>query len=158
LAGVSPRAGPPTWTNNPNRADIDRAVAYETKALQQIAKEHGLSRFSVIRHQEHVTSKLAKAAHAAQATEANSLLSRIENAIATCERIADAAEDKKNWTPAVAAIRELIKALELLGRVKGEPFVAHVSKNNRGNLTSREESCPRRLSLLLARLGPRAAV
>ncbi len=111
---------------SPRRAELDRAIACEAKPLRQLATEFGLTHFSLMRHRAHVPARLAKAAEAQQASEATTLLARVENAIQRCERIADAAEHKKDWAPAIAAIRELVKALELLGRVRGELDAAKV--------------------------------
>lgn len=121
---------------SPHRPELDAELVRGAKSLRLLASETGLSPWALHRHRQHIPAQLVHAEQVAQVTQAGTLLSRIEKVIARCERISDAAELKKDWPPAVAAIRELIKALELLGRVKGELDAARVQVNVQQNIVN----------------------
>ncbi|MGA3090568.1 MAG: hypothetical protein ABSD75_18300 [Terriglobales bacterium] len=61
-----------------------------------------------------------KAVQATEMFEATSLLGRVEALILRCEDIAKLAEQEKHWVGASAALREVGRSLELLGRITGQ--------------------------------------
>jgi hypothetical protein len=90
-------------------------------SISEISRTFKIPYHSIDRHKKnHVSKTLTKAKHAEEVTAATSLLGRVERIMARCESIAEAATRERDWSPAIAASRELRGCLELLGRLSGE--------------------------------------
>lgn len=135
---------------SPQRAEIDRLLV-ERVPLRRIAERSGTSVTALHRHgHAHVAQGLVKAKEANEIAEANSLLGRVEQLMSRSERIAGRAERAKQWSPAVAALREVRACLELLAELQGE--LKRTQNNNvyvSLGITSREELEAQLKTLLL---------
>jgi transposase-like protein len=102
---------------HPERKAIDAAIvggAY----YRAVARQFGLTRDSVRRHQEnHVSPALVKVAAERQA---RSLLQRVQDLVDRTEALLERAEQSGSVVQALAAVRELRGSYELLGRATGE--------------------------------------
>src|SRR5215210_4282158 len=99
---------------------IDVALV-QREPYRRIAPHYGLSERSLRRHaKEHLPELLVKAKEAVDVADADSLLERVESLYKRTEAILKAAEDNKEYSTALAAIRECRGNLELLGRVTKE--------------------------------------
>ncbi len=91
------------------------------ESYRAIARQYGVSKDALSRHtQEHLPELLARAKDAVEVAEADSLLSRVEGLYKRTEAILEAAESNREWSTALAAVRECRGNLELLGRVTKE--------------------------------------
>jgi hypothetical protein len=89
--------------------------------MRGIARKHGLSDDSVSRHaKSHLPKTLAVAATARAEAQAGSLLERVRAAEEHARRLAFRAEADGDVRGAVAGLRVLLDALELLGKVAAE--------------------------------------
>lgn len=115
---------PPTCSvcRHADRAAIE-AAHVEGRSLRVIAAQFaGTSAWSLQRHFGHVPGIIAQAtAHdAAQNAATGKLPARVEDLIVEAQKILAGAKKRKQWSPALAALRENRALLELLGRLNGE--------------------------------------
>jgi hypothetical protein len=91
-------------------------------SLRKIAEQSGLSLWAVHRHGKHVARIVAKASEskARQASDATSLLTRVEGLLAESRKIAVAAKRDKAWPAAISALKEVRSCCELLAKLRGE--------------------------------------
>jgi hypothetical protein len=109
---------------SPKRAEIDQQLV-ERVPLRRIAEQCGTSVTALHRHSHaHVAQSLTQAKQASEVADADSLLGRVEQLISRSQRIAERAEKAKQWSPAVSALGEVRRCLELLAELQGE-----ISKN-----------------------------
>jgi hypothetical protein len=88
---------------------------------RNITQHYGVSKYALTRHaKEHLPELLARAKDAVEIAEADTLLDRVEGLYKRTEAILEAAEEDKEYSTALAAIRECRGNLELLGRVTKE--------------------------------------
>jgi len=105
---------------SPSRLNIEEALLSNIP-LRTISKRFLFSTAALHRHRRnHLSSKLVKAVQAAEVLEATTLLGRVEALILRCEDIAKLAEQEKHWVGASAALREVGRSLELLGKITGQ--------------------------------------
>ena len=114
-----------------DRPGIDEALVSGT-SLRNIAEQFGLAVSSLHRHKHgHVPVALAKARDAQKVADAEGLLGQIQKLTAEARKIKSMAEDKGDLRTALSAIRELVRMVELLAKLRGEldesPKVAVVS-------------------------------
>lgn len=118
------RRMPPTCSicRHPERAAIEEQHIKGT-SLREIAKLHsGTTPWSLARHFKHIPAIIAKvtAHQVAQNVATGKLPARVEELIVEAQKILAGAKKKKQWSPALAALRENRALLELLGRLSGE--------------------------------------
>lgn len=99
---------------------IDKALV-DNESHRNIAKRFDLNAAAVYRHKtNHLPKLMIKAKDAETVVHASSLMNRVEKIMARCELIAETSTKAGDWTPAIAASRELRGCLELLGKLSGE--------------------------------------
>jgi DNA-binding FrmR family transcriptional regulator len=112
---------------HPARSAIENAVLSGGVSLRRIAAEiGGTSAWAIRRHRAHLPKELVRGERAEEVAAADSLLARLELLIGRFHGIATMAESRKDWTPAVQALREVRQALELLARLRGELDAARI--------------------------------
>ena len=100
--------------------EIDRSLV-DGEGYRAVAQRCGISPDAVFRHKtNHLPKLLIKAKDAEAVVHASSLMNRVEKIMARCELIAETSTKAGDWTPAIAASRELRGCLELLGKLSGE--------------------------------------
>lgn len=88
---------------------------------RRIASQFGMSDKSVGRHEKnHLIPKLAVSMKANEMTQSEILLSKIEELESDAQDIKRELLDNKDHIGALKAIRELVRILELLARIRGE--------------------------------------
>lgn len=105
---------------HPQVADVnDAVIAGEPHTA--VAKRFGVSRFSIRRHAvRHVPVLMAEAAAAHRFTQAVTLVDRLEQLTGEAHRIKGKAEASGDLRTSLAAVRELVRVVELLARLDGE--------------------------------------
>ena len=114
-----------------DRPGIDEALVSGT-SLRNIAEQFRLAVSSLHRHMHgHVPVALAKARDAQKVADGEGLLGQIQKLTVEARTIKSMAEDKGDLRTALSAIRELVRMVELLAKLRGEldesPKVAVVS-------------------------------
>ena len=105
---------------HPDREAIDRALV-AGESYRAIAQRFAVSRHAAGRHaREHLPAMLAQAQDAAEVTQANDLLAQVEDLQRQAQVIKDKAERSGDLRTALAGIRELVRIVELLGKLRGE--------------------------------------
>ena len=112
-------------------AEVDRQLVSGT-SLRNIAEQFRFAVTSLHRHKHrHVPAALAKARGAQQVAEAEGLLGQLQELTVEARRLKSKAENKGDLRTALSAIRELVRMVELLAKLRGEldesPKVAVVS-------------------------------
>ena len=107
-----------TVCDHPHLRAIDRALVMG-KSVRDVATEYQLSRSAVGRHRkDHLAKKLQRAEQNSLA-EANRLVSMTWGVAARLRGLLDKAEGGGDLRTAVAAARELLHALENVGKLTG---------------------------------------
>lgn len=110
------------------REEIDADLVERRGSMSGIARKHGLSGDSVSRHaKSHLPKTLSVAAASRKEAHAGTLLERVRSAEEHARRLAVRAEEEGDIRAAVAGIRVLLDALELLGKVAAERESSAVS-------------------------------
>lgn len=105
---------------HPKRAEIEKAML-DGASLGEIAKRFGTTKSSLHRHRkDHVTANLAQAKQAREVANAETVLDYSATLRDKALDILDKAEESKDWTLALRAIRECKGVLKLLAEVSGE--------------------------------------
>ena len=109
-----------TVCDSPHRREIDRCLVEGTSRLG-VANRYGLAETSVRRHVEsHLPARLRRAAEVSRTTESRSLRDRIESIVSHLEQMGEVAKASGDRKAYVEMARELLRALELQGKVSGE--------------------------------------
>jgi len=109
-----------TVCTHPDRAEIDGRLVTGT-TLREIAETFRLTITSVHRHQHsHLPASLKRAHQAHLAAEADGLLARLEELTSEAHRLKGKAEAAGDLRTALSAIRELVRIIELLAKLRGE--------------------------------------
>jgi hypothetical protein len=91
------------------------------EAYRGIAKRFGASESAIYRHQqEHLPAALVKAKDMAEVVQADSLMGKIRILELEARRLGKKAEAAGDLRAAMAAIRELVRIVELLAKIQGE--------------------------------------
>ena len=86
---------------------IEAALLRNT-SMRALAEKYGLaSHYPLHRHRKHLPERLTLAKHAEDVAAASTLLQRVEGVIGECKAIIDSAKKGKDWSAAVAALREI---------------------------------------------------
>jgi vancomycin resistance protein YoaR len=97
------------------------AALLGNETYRNIAKRFGASESAVFRHQrEHLPAALVKANDAAEVVAADSLMGKITQLEQEARRLGKKAEDAGDYRGAMAAVRELVRIVELLAKLQGE--------------------------------------
>lgn len=100
--------------------DIDKALI-EGETFRALSRQYTLSRDALRRHKmEHLPTAMAKAKEAEEASHGDNLLDHLGELREQAQRIAQKAEDAKNYTAALGGVRELVRIVELLAKLRGE--------------------------------------
>ncbi len=104
---------------HPKRSEVDAALL-AGEPYRTVSDRFGPSKTALLRHREHVPAALAEARQAERVADADSLLDKVRGLEADARRIGAAAEKAGDARTALAAVRELIRIVDLLGRLRGE--------------------------------------
>lgn len=106
---------------HPDRASIDSSLVTGTASLRSLASLYTVSEAALRRHKaNHLPEALARAQEAQEAAHGDTLLTQVRELHGRARRILDRAENARDWSTALKAIREARGCLELLGRLMGE--------------------------------------
>ena len=106
--------------SHPDVEGINEALVVG-ETLRDIAGRFGISKSSLARHKDaHLPAHLAKAQDAEEAAQADDLLSQIEDLRGQAQVIKDKAEKAGDLRTALQGIRELVRIVELLAKLRGE--------------------------------------
>jgi hypothetical protein len=105
--------------SHPDRAEIDQAIL-EGLAFRIIAQRFDLHPSAVCRHKKHIQSDLVKAKEAEIVTQADDLLGKLTGLEAEARRIGGLAETTGDLRLALQAIRELVRIVEIMAKIRGE--------------------------------------
>ncbi len=108
-----------TVCKSPCRDEVDRALLDGTPH-QDIARHTSLSRWAIRRHETHLPALLARSSKAAEVARADDLVSQLGQLTEDARRIQEKAERSQNFSAALGAIRELVRIVELLAKLRGE--------------------------------------
>lgn len=109
-----------TVCGHAKRNVIDDALVSGT-SLRKIAEQFQLKATSLHRHlHTHLPPALVKAQNAQEVAAADGLLSRLEQLTDEARRVKTKAEKAGDLRTALAAIRELVRIVELLAKLRGE--------------------------------------
>jgi hypothetical protein len=101
-------------------SDINAALL-RNEAYRAIAKRFGASESAIYRHQqEHLPKALVKATEASEVAQADTLIGKITQLEQEARRLGKKAEDSGDLRAAMAAVRELVRIVELLAKLQGE--------------------------------------
>lgn len=103
-----------------SRDEIDALLIAGREPLRNIAVRFGTSPTSLLRHREHIPKALAVVASAREEARAETLLDQIHAAKEHAVRLVRRAEEDGDVRGAVAGLRVLLDALELVGKVAAE--------------------------------------
>jgi len=105
---------------HPERVAIETALA-DGESYRAIANQFSVSRQAVGRHvKDHIPMALAAAKDAILVASGDSLLEQIESLRHQAQTIKDKAERDGDYRTALAGIRELMRIIELLAKLRGE--------------------------------------
>ncbi|MBF0437961.1 MAG: hypothetical protein HQL93_02450 [Magnetococcales bacterium] len=100
--------------------DIDKALV-EGETFRALSRQYLLSRDALRRHKmDHLPVAMAKAKEAEETSHGDNLLDHLGELREQAQRIAQKAEEAKNYTAALAGVRELVRIVELLAKLRGE--------------------------------------
>jgi len=143
-----------TVCKSPCREEVDRALLAGTPH-QDIARHTSLSRWAIRRHERHLPALLARSNKAAEVARADDLVSQLQKLTQDARRIQEKAERSHNFAAALGAIRELVRIVELLAKLRGE-LISERRTTNVLNLNLDAETAERiaRTYLLRRRTAP----
>ena len=103
------------------REEIDKALVAGASSVPAIATLFDVSQRALYRHREkHLPETLAQAQEAREVAQADDLLAQLEGLRKEAHRIKDKAEKGADYRTALAGIRELVRIVELMAKVRGE--------------------------------------
>jgi hypothetical protein len=110
-----------TVCTHPDVERINAALVAGELSYRAIAKRFGISKQAVGRHaQNHLPATLARAQDAEEVAEADDLLGQIEDLREQAQEIKDKALRANDLKTALQGIRELVRIIELLAKLRGE--------------------------------------
>lgn len=104
----------------PDRIAIDADILERSGSLRTIAKRYATSAATLIRHRDHIPKRLAKAVEVQEVAAATTLLGKVQDLEIDARRIGRTAESAGDLRTALGAIAQLVRIVELLGKVTGE--------------------------------------
>lgn len=110
-----------TVCGHPKRKEIDAALAAPDAVIAAISRDWSLSADALARHKDgHLPATLAKASAAAEVAHADDLFDKVAGLEADARRLRATAEEAGDVRTALMAVRELMRIVELLAKLKGE--------------------------------------
>jgi hypothetical protein len=105
---------------HPERDAIDCALV-SGEPFRRVAAQHAVTEQAIRRHRKaHLPTALTKAQEAKEAARADDLLAQLRDLTAEAHRIKNQAERTGDYRTALAGIRELVRIVELLAKLRGE--------------------------------------
>jgi hypothetical protein len=109
-----------TICTDPERDAIDAALV-AGEPFRRVAAQYSLTEQAIRRHRKaHLPAALTKAQEAKEAARADDLLAQLQALTAEAHRIKNQAERTGDYRTALAGIRELVRIVELLAKLRGE--------------------------------------
>lgn len=109
-----------TICGHPERDAIDAALV-AGQPFRRVAAQYAVTEQAIRRHRKaHLPAALAKAQEAEEAARADDLLAQLRALTAEAHRIKDRAERTGDYRTALAGVRELVRIVELLAKLRGE--------------------------------------
>ena len=109
-----------TICTHKKRSDIDQALV-ERRPFRHIAAQFDVSTSALVRHHDdHLPAALVKAQAAAEAAQADALLTQVVDLRDKALGVLSKAEAAEDLRAAVSAIREARGCVELLGKLAGQ--------------------------------------
>ena len=109
-----------TVCTHEQKEQIDQALV-AGEPLRDVAGRFGISKSSLARHKDaHLPTILAKAQAAEEVAQADDLLGQIEDLRRQAQAIKDQAMKTNDLRTALQGIRELVRIVELLAKLRGE--------------------------------------
>lgn len=109
-----------TICGHPERDAIDAALV-AGEPFRRVAARHAVTEQAIRRHRKaHLPAALTQAQEAKEAARADDLLAQLQALTAEAHRIKDRAERTGDYRTALAGIRELVRIVELLAKLRGE--------------------------------------
>ncbi len=106
--------------SNPRVAEVDAALI-GTEPYRSVALRFNVPPGSVFRHQKkHLSATLLKAKAAADIAAGDTLMEQVEELKSMARRLGKKAEDAGDYRGALAAVRELVRVVELVGKLTGQ--------------------------------------
>lgn len=99
---------------------IDAELVDGKETLRAVARTYGVSEDALFRHRQHLAASLVAAHGVEVVAHADTLLAKVQGLEADARRIGALAEQEKDLRTALQAIGQLVKIVELLGKVTGE--------------------------------------
>ncbi len=104
-----------------DKAEVIDAAIVAGGSYRDIALQFGVTAGSLGRHvKNHLVKTLAAAREAEQVANGNDLLDQVEDLRQQAQQIKDRAETEGDLKTALSGIRELVRIVELLARLRGE--------------------------------------
>jgi len=109
-----------TVCSDPKVAEIDAALI-GTEPYRSVAKRFNVSPGAVFRHQKtHLPATLLKAKDAADMVAGDTLMGQVEDLKSMARRLGKKAEDAGDLRGALAAVRELVRIVDLVAKLTGQ--------------------------------------
>lgn len=141
-----------------NRSELD-AAHIAGASIRELAKRFGRNKDTVQRHvRSHIpaaTERAAAAAHVREAEHGDSILAELGDLQNEARRLQSRAEGKRDYRTAIAAVRELVRLVELKARLLGELRDREI---NVTNVQLDSATAERMAAVFLARRGGTAKV
>jgi hypothetical protein len=105
---------------DPRVAEIDAALL-EDRGYREIAERFGTSKSALFRHRaSHLPATLLKAKDAAAMVAGDTLMEQVEELKSMARRLGKKAEDAGDYRGALAAVRELVRIVDLIAKLTGQ--------------------------------------
>lgn len=101
------------------RAAIDAAMAGAV-SYRTIAQQYSVSPYALVRHKKHIAGAIAQAQGDHELTAGEAILAKIAALEGDAKRLQGKAEAAGDIRTALAAVRELVRIVELLAKLQGE--------------------------------------
>ena len=106
--------------SHPKRHEIDKSLV-KGKTLREITRSFGIDKSALYRHkQKHLPKQLLMVRESEELTRADNLWDQIEWLRAKALSISRKAEEREDYRAALAGIRELVRIVELTGKLRGD--------------------------------------
>ena len=110
-----------TVCDHPEREAIDKALVSGGSIRDIAGHYNGISKSSLARHKDaHLPATLAQAEAAREVAQGDNLLAQVDDLRRQAQVIKDKAEKAGDLRTALQGIRELVRIVELLAKLRGE--------------------------------------
>ena len=110
-----------TICSHQSKEDIDKLLVANSLSLREISGQFGVRKSALERHKaNHLPALLVKAQEAEEVAQADDLLTMLHSLRKEARSIKDKAEAAGDFKTALTGIRELVRIIELLAKLKGE--------------------------------------